>query len=368
MSKTRKTFTIGMAVALSTAAVASQAQTQVGTNVTLYGVLDANINRATAGEKKNGGASVTRMNDGHTYGLNGSRWGVKVNEDLGHGTRAAIVLEQGLGVDDGTLKQGSRAFGRQAYLGLAQAGLGEVRLGRQYAMHDEVLVPNNPFTGSTVMFPGGAGLTNTTSPLLPQFIDGPRIDNMVQYLSPSLGGLTGQVAVGLGEGSTDRYQGVKAAYAQGPLFTAMAYEWNTDRSTDRKTNKTLTATASYNFGAFKLMGGLQSARDLSGSTGNLTAITNWTITGPTTFVASKLEAWTAGVAVPLGALTLGGNYTHTTYSGAGSEVGLGRIAAAVKYDLSRQTAVYGGVAFATDSLKEYIGEKRMVQVGMRKAF
>jgi len=54
------------------------------------------------------------------------------SEDLGGGLRAVYQLENGFSVDDGTLGQGGRIFGRWAWAGLA-GSWGEVRLGRQWA-------------------------------------------------------------------------------------------------------------------------------------------------------------------------------------------------------------------------------------------
>ncbi len=64
--------------------------------------------------------------------VNGSRWGLRGSEDLGGGLKAIFTLENGFGINDGTLKQGGRLFGRQAFVGLSSDQFGAVTLGRQY--------------------------------------------------------------------------------------------------------------------------------------------------------------------------------------------------------------------------------------------
>jgi predicted porin len=55
-----------------------------------------------------------------------SRWGIKVIEDLGDGYQANFVHESAVNLTDGA----STGFTRQATLGLSNAGLGSIDLGR----------------------------------------------------------------------------------------------------------------------------------------------------------------------------------------------------------------------------------------------
>ncbi|WP_194722578.1 porin, partial [Noviherbaspirillum malthae] len=109
---------IALAV-LGTVAGASFAQT----NVTVYGVADAGLARID-----NGRVNTTALQSGQQ---SGSRIGFRGTEDLGGGLSAIFTLENGFNIDDGTLGQGGRLFGRQAFVGL-QGGFGAVKLGRQY--------------------------------------------------------------------------------------------------------------------------------------------------------------------------------------------------------------------------------------------
>ncbi|MGZ8982000.1 MAG: porin, partial [Burkholderiaceae bacterium] len=80
-------------------------------NVTLYGILDVNLQR----NDPEVGEATTGVNSGHQ---SGSRWGVRGSEALGGGMSAIFTLEGGYNVDDGMMGQGGRLFGRQAWAGL----------------------------------------------------------------------------------------------------------------------------------------------------------------------------------------------------------------------------------------------------------
>lgn len=102
-------------------AIAAHAQS----SVTLYGLIDAGITYTN----NQGGHSAWQETSGS---INGSRWGLRGTEDLGGGLKAIFTLENGFGINNGTLKQNGREFGRQAFVGLAHDGFGSLTLGRQY--------------------------------------------------------------------------------------------------------------------------------------------------------------------------------------------------------------------------------------------
>ncbi|WP_230427006.1 porin [Cupriavidus yeoncheonensis] len=94
-------------------------------SVTLYGIADVGVeylsNANAAGNK------LVRMTTGNVAA---SRWGLRGVEDLGSGTKAVFVLENGYDIDTGVINQGGRLFGRQAFVGLENQW-GRVTLGRQ---------------------------------------------------------------------------------------------------------------------------------------------------------------------------------------------------------------------------------------------
>jgi general bacterial porin, GBP family len=354
---------LSTAIALLSIAGGAQAQS----SVTLYGLVDLNFSNTKSGSNV-GGTSLTSMNDGHANGMNGSRWGMRVVEDLGGGAKAGAILESGFNADTGTSAQGGRLFGRQGFIYLSSANLGELRLGRQYTFNDVVLGVTNPFSNGMVLNPG-LGVTNRTR-ALPQFIDAPRQDNMVQYQTPTMAGFVARVQHAPGENVNDRFYGVNVGYATGPIAAGAAYEWNKDRVTGAHTNKVVTVGGNVDFKVVKLFVGYQNAKDLTTAAGNVGALSNLVVTSASgTFNATKLQAATVGASVPFGNFVLGANYTVTEYEAAnGTNKDVGKMAVGLRYGLSKNTFLYTAFSSATGDLKNDITQKRVVQAGLRTAF
>ncbi|RYF47330.1 MAG: porin [Cytophagaceae bacterium] len=175
--------------------------------VTLYGLVDAsfgshktNVFNAVDGTFDN--VRQTRINDGATGGLQGSRWGMRVSEDLGGGLAAIANLESGFSIDSGVSGQGGALFGRRANVGLS-GGFGTVTLGRQSTAYTDV-ASNHAMMGATLFDPSNTNnaITDFTS-LTPAFIAGTvnrnttwvgyteRVNNSIKYVSPVFGGFSG---------------------------------------------------------------------------------------------------------------------------------------------------------------------------------
>ena len=242
-------------------------------NVTLYGVADINIEYANhvgaipqAANQFNSGPShnVYRMDSG---GVSGSRWGLRGTEDLGNGLKALFVLENGFSLDSGTLQQSSRLFGRQAYVGVQSATLGQITLGRQYTSIFEALANFVPGAYATQYEPAA-------------FLTGPnfREDNTVKYTGQfgpvtalahwSFGtGLALPAFIGAatpiggngevpGQFRRDSAYGTALAYSAGPFGVTAGYDqWNPTIGTGNGTFKKAVVAASYTYGPAKVMGG-----------------------------------------------------------------------------------------------------------------
>lgn len=177
------------------------------TNVAVYGVLDVGVNRID-----NGTARTISMDSGLR---NGSRIGFRGTEELGGGLSAIFRLENGYSVDNGTLRQGGRLFGRQAWVGL-NGGFGQVRLGRQDNPIHVALDAVDPFE---------TGLSGN----IEHFFNGydSRSDNLISYGTPNLGGVYTHLVYGFGEvpGSTSagRTLGGAIGYKSGPIHIVLSH-------------------------------------------------------------------------------------------------------------------------------------------------
>lgn len=203
---------------------------QAQTGVTLYGVVDVNIEYVTnmssvVPNAANGftvgpGHDLARMSTG---GLSGSRWGLRGTEDLGSGLKAVFVLESGFSPDDGKSQQGGRLFGRQAFVGLEHATAGKVTFGRQYTSLFEALANFAP-TGYSVQY----------EPLVLQTGVNFRSDNVAKYTG-QFGPVTAMAHWTFGNGVAgtgevpgqfrrDSGYGASLAWLSGPYGVAAAYD------------------------------------------------------------------------------------------------------------------------------------------------
>jgi predicted porin len=93
--------------------------------VTVYGLVDTGIEYVTNANSAGNGVAKIAGSTGEIP----SRIGFRGVEDLGGGLQAKFVLESGFTPDTGTLGQGNRMFGRQAWVGLGNE-YGTVSVGR----------------------------------------------------------------------------------------------------------------------------------------------------------------------------------------------------------------------------------------------
>lgn len=113
---------------LAAAALAGPAFAQSAGGVTIYGLLDVGVDYVG---NVGSGAHVIRVPTNSNTAP--SRLGFRGSEDLGGGVSAQFTLEMGMDLGTGTMVQGGRGFGRQAFVALA-GPWGTVSLGRIYTM------------------------------------------------------------------------------------------------------------------------------------------------------------------------------------------------------------------------------------------
>jgi predicted porin len=213
--------------AATLAVFASAAHAQ--SSVTLYGVIDAGISYVNNSKTATGGHdNLVKYDDGVAQG---SRWGLRGNEDLGGGLKALFVLENGFNSGNGTLGQGGAMFGRQAYVGLSKDGIGSLTFGRQYTFSTDYLGGNYSIGGQTVAGNYAYHINDVDQ------LTSSRINNSVKFSSANFSGLTfgalygfsnqagafaGSPTVGTTAGSSSAYS-FGLNYANGPFGIGAAY-------------------------------------------------------------------------------------------------------------------------------------------------
>ncbi|WP_418318572.1 porin [Piscinibacter sakaiensis] len=188
---------------------------QAQSNVTLFGIADAAVRYVD--NQGLGSVSSLVSGSGST-----SRIGFRGVEDLGGGLSAGFHLEHGLTLDDGTANSTSKFWDRRATVSVASKAIGEVRLGRDFVPSYRNWSRYDPFSYVGVARSSDFFSSSPTGPIRSAFGSNNnttvRADNAVQYLLPKLGGIEGEVMIGLGEGGDAtagraKLAGVRIGYA-----------------------------------------------------------------------------------------------------------------------------------------------------------
>ena len=238
-------------------------------SVTLYGIIDGGLRYNKVSLDNNPGAS----NFGMAYGQqSGNRFGLRGVEDIGGGNRVTFQLENGFEFGNGTLQQGGRIFGRQAWIGVENNSWGYVRIGRQTNFATEYVgIPVDPFgTGFGQLNMGAAfGVANTD-----------RISNAIKYQTPNMSGFQAGVGYSFSTGNT----GVYTAAAGGGASTGSAYNFATQNNM-----RQLTLGAKYANGPIYVAASYDKIYAQE-SKGENASISSWNIAGTYDFKVVKLAA------------------------------------------------------------------------------
>ncbi len=270
--------------------------------------------------------SVARSTVVGSGGLTTSWWGVRGSEDLGSGTRAVFQLEQFFQPDTGGAGRSSNdptGFSRSAWVGLAGA-YGQLTFGRHTSPYYVSMQKVNPF-GSSVVF----------SPLVVQSyvaafgntVIGDTVwNNVVQYVAPTVGGLSTTIVYAPGEvagNSSVNNAGIHFRYARDKLEAVFsAQRVRTAAVAPTTGQEAYLAGVTYDAGWAKLYASAQ-ATDNAGSD-------------------IRSRTWQLGTSVPV---TQGGSvlasWAHTTVDNPALRVG-DHDTGALGYDhyLSKRTDVY----------------------------
>lgn len=313
-------------------------------SVTLYGLIDAGVSYVSHVKNASGGSShAFQYGDGVA---SGSRWGLRGNEDLGGGLQALFVLESGFNSGNGTAGQGGAIFGRQAYVGLSQKGVGALTLGRQYSFSTDYL---------------GAGYSNGANMVAGNYayhfndvdqLTSSRINNSVKFASANFAGLTfgglygfsnqagafaGAPASGTTAGSSRTYS-FGANYAYGPFSVGAAY---TDiRYPGQATPSFSTALSNVSTGTARDLRTFGVGGRLASGPATLWALWSNTRFEPLSGASTLYNAYEAGAKYALtAALSAALGYTYSRASGS-FKGHWNQIDAGLDYALTKRTDVY----------------------------
>jgi predicted porin len=267
--------------ALGTFAASAHAQS----SATLYGIIDAGL------------VYTTNVNGGKQYQLassneQGTRWGMRLIEDLGGGLSTIAVIENSFNVVNGKMTAGN-LFGGQSFVGLSSSRLGTVMLGRQYTSvtdYTSLLAVSTQWATYYGDHPGDLDNMNNTN----------RINNAIKYASPNFGGLTFGGAFSLGgiAGDFNRNQiwSLGAAYSNGPFSAGVAFLHVEDPNFSFFGNNAASSTMASNMSVSTVYSGYASAK--------------------------TQQIFSSGIAYAIGRATIGATYSNTSFKDLGAEPGL----------------------------------------------
>ncbi|KAF1043723.1 porin [Xylophilus sp.] len=263
-------------------------------NLTLYGIIDLGVRRAsglTAGNAP-GSGSTSSLASGAD---NTSRWGIRGRANLGGGLEASFALESGIAVDTGAPLNSTKYFDRASWLGLS-GSWGTLTAGRQIVLLADSVVAVDPlglrFAGinpnivTSALNAHGLGIEfGSTSSTTSSY----RLDNSLKYVN-TVGRLTFSAMYGFGEasGSTSSLssKGAGVQYSHAGLTVSGAYQ--TFRAADTRELDGYVAGAAYRIGSWRL------AASAARSQGDTTATTK-----TKQRVYSAGATWSATTAVDL---------------------------------------------------------------------
>jgi predicted porin len=325
-------------------------------SVTLYGIVDVGyqwlesptvVGTGTAARVQQ--ESVSAINGGYQFG---NRWGLRGSEDLGGGLKAIFTLENGFNIDSGTLAQGGRLFGRQAWAGLS-GNWGDVVAGRVATFASG--------TGSWDMFGRvdpfgtGFGINSMGSTFISS--NSVRVDNSVLYRSPRIAGFQG------GIGYSTRIDGNETApsdtnqklffsaanFEYGPFFAAVTYD-ALDNTAGRPDQKNFQIGGTFDIGPIRLHAGYADQSDITVVSG-FNAGGTTLIQLPAGVPAFDAQSYLLGVTWKVGAFAFMGSYQAFNADGQNVGVGANLVnfdpdynvwGVAATYTLSRRTNLYAG--------------------------
>ncbi len=276
----KKLIAVAIATAFAAPAFADNS------NVEVYGKINVN------GESFNTNSTAVAAASKTQFTNNASRFGVKGKEDLGDGLNAIWQLETQI---DPTGNGGATPFNgtRNSQIGL-KGDFGTVFMGNwdtpYKVAHNKVELFDNAgsFSAGKLIGIGAKSATATNSYVTRQA-------NVLQYWTPSVNGLSGQVAlsrVTAATNTTVSQYSMSGTYSADGIYAALAHENRPDQTVIGQKDKATRLVGAYEFGD-ALVGLTYEKLTTAISTAATGSQSNWELTGKYKFGASTLGAFYA---------------------------------------------------------------------------
>jgi predicted porin len=283
-------------------------------SVQIFGTLDMSLRRVSNAAGKQDSLS--------NNGVSTSKIAFTGEEDLGGGAKAGFWLESqvdgDVGVAGGSNGTTSAFWNRRSTVSVSAAGLGELRLGRDYVPTHSLIAEVDPHNTNGVG--NSLNLLNQNS-LGSGVVTQVRANNAVSYFLPGkLGGFFGQLMFAPGEGLPgQKYQGGRIGYDDGKLRAQLAYS-STLAGTGVHFKQTAIG-ASYDFGLAKVAGFVNENK----------------------FAQRSALVYLVGATIPVSALgEIRTAYEYRNASGAGTGADdASQFTIAYWHKLSKRTMLYG---------------------------
>ena len=315
-----KTLAAAIGAALATGVLPATADVKV------YGLVHVSVDWLDPGDQGASNDAASRKNT--SVSSNSSRWGLDVTEKLGNGLTAIAKLESELDATGETASQNTR----NRYVGLKGGG-GQLLAGVYDTPFKQIRSAVDLFNEQPGdirnLVTGGAGWDL-------------RPPNAVRYDTPNWNGFmasylhsTDRTADTTAEDNRRRLDSVGLNYAKGPLYAAFAYEthrYNTVADNGNPTETGYRLGASYNVGAFKVIGLYNDLKDLGGTATGAASVNrkSWAIGG----------AYTAGNNIFKLQYTKADDLSNNTAGASQPETGATLWAVGWEHLFSKATKIY----------------------------
>lgn len=341
---------------LALLAVSGVSVAQAQSSVTIYGILDVGYSGISTRTSTPTATTKTQINKFDQSAEQSSRLGFKGTESLGGGTSAFFTAEFQLYPQDATLSGNSTGglVNRQTFVGVKQAGYGQVALGTQYTPLFNAVGATDPgqvnnAVGSIIYPANGSDVTTAAFTV--------RSSNALTVQSESFKGArlgamyaannkdTTQTGPNTGGNTNVNGYGLNADYTYGKLFATVAYQ-NFRNETVSSTTATPVASlnnngtnvvdgqtyvgATYDFGILKAYAGWINRKATSVIDSNQFAKRQGQQIGVRAYITPRVESW-ASI----------GNGRYTAYGNGEPTANFTGYQLGSNYYLSKRTNLYG---------------------------